>query len=280
VTCHPRAQAVAAFTAFLAARLLEVSSEERAAFALQRLWRRRAARAPGRARAHLHAWCAAAAALQRAARAWLFRRRLRRGAARRAALLAGVVRVQARPCPRSSSPFLAHRTAAPAVTLPPGRLELAAAAGLPARARLLGQQADYLGGNGHAIYHLLVHLQEARNSCVLPAADARLVVLLCHMPHVHDVRASARTAGAGARTHRARATGGGARGRHHACGGRGRRGRAGPRARRARGARGLGGRPRCEGPPAGGQVRSARAPFSNNTHSDGAGKFAQYPKAS
>lgn len=49
---------------------------------------------------HLHAWhrqtwVAATRVLQRAARAALFRRRLRRGPARRAALAAGVVRLQA-----------------------------------------------------------------------------------------------------------------------------------------------------------------------------------------
>lgn len=48
-------QAVAAFVAFLCARLLEVSAEERAAHAIQRLWRTRASRAPGAARAHLQA---------------------------------------------------------------------------------------------------------------------------------------------------------------------------------------------------------------------------------
>ena len=46
---------MAAFTAFLCARLLDVSAEERAAHAIQRLWRTRASRAPGAARMHLQA---------------------------------------------------------------------------------------------------------------------------------------------------------------------------------------------------------------------------------
>lgn len=89
-----RDQAMAAFVAFLCARLLEVSLEERAAHTIQRLWRLSAGRRPGCARAHLHTWIAAARVLQRTARAWLFRRRLSRGAPRRAALLAGIARVQ------------------------------------------------------------------------------------------------------------------------------------------------------------------------------------------
>ena len=86
---------VALFLAFLCQRLLEVSKEERAAMVMQRLWRRRAAATPFSMRQHLYGWVAAAAAVQRAVRAWLLRRGLARLAAARRRQVAALVRLQA-----------------------------------------------------------------------------------------------------------------------------------------------------------------------------------------
>eukprot|EP00887_Chlorella_sp_A99_P006848 scaffold2.g6848.t1 len=79
----PDEKAATLFLAFLCQRLLEMSKEERAAMVIQRLWRRRAGSRPRSMREHLHAWVTAAGTVQRAARAWLLRRRLRLLAARR-----------------------------------------------------------------------------------------------------------------------------------------------------------------------------------------------------
>ncbi|CAL8472299.1 g11841 [Coccomyxa elongata] len=105
--------AVIGYVAFLCGRLLEVSTEERAAHTIQRHWRMSRTRSAGGARAHLHAWIEAARDIQAAWRARRFRGRLAAGPARRAALLAGIVRLQA--LWRGRSPrqqFLQQRSAA------------------------------------------------------------------------------------------------------------------------------------------------------------------------
>ncbi|KAK9905711.1 hypothetical protein WJX75_004975 [Coccomyxa subellipsoidea] len=91
----PHEHAVIGYVAFLCARLLEVSCEERAAHTVQRHWRLSRTRRAGGARAHLHAWIEAARDIQAAWRARRFRSRLAAGPARRAALMHAVVRLQA-----------------------------------------------------------------------------------------------------------------------------------------------------------------------------------------
>ncbi|BDA47246.1 probable abnormal spindle-like microcephaly-associated protein homolog [Coccomyxa sp. Obi] len=90
----PHEHAVIGYVAFLCGRLLEVSSEERAAHTIQRHWRMSRTRSAGGARAHLHAWIEAARDIQAAWRARRFRIRLAAGPARRAALLAGIAFVR------------------------------------------------------------------------------------------------------------------------------------------------------------------------------------------
>jgi hypothetical protein len=72
----PDERTVILYAAFLCSRLLECSRDDRAAHIIQCAWRQRKASTAGMARAHLAKWVAAASLVQRAARAWLLRRRV------------------------------------------------------------------------------------------------------------------------------------------------------------------------------------------------------------
>ncbi|KAF8065931.1 Aspm [Scenedesmus sp. PABB004] len=89
-TAHgPDERAVILYAAFLGARLLECSRDDRAAHIIQSAWRGARTKTAGMARAHLNRWVAAAAVIQRGVRAWLLRRRLAEWlAAQRGAALA------------------------------------------------------------------------------------------------------------------------------------------------------------------------------------------------
>jgi hypothetical protein len=93
--------------------------------------------AAGGARRHLHGWIAAARCVQAAYRAHLFRRRLARGPARRAALLAGLLRLQARwRGRRPRQRFLAQRSAVI-------RLQARATRAVPCMARIAEEHSAW-----------------------------------------------------------------------------------------------------------------------------------------
>lgn len=103
----------------MCSRLLEASREERGAMTIQRLWRRRAAaprQGPGAARAHLHAWIAAASRVQAAYRRHVFLSGLEAARRDRAARLEAATRLQALWRGRAARLAL-HATRAAAVTL-------------------------------------------------------------------------------------------------------------------------------------------------------------------
>ncbi|KAK9844436.1 hypothetical protein WJX74_002496 [Apatococcus lobatus] len=92
---NPDALTMAAYTAYVGARLLESAAEERAAFCIQTHWRRRTSWSPGMMRARRHRWVTAAACIQRVVRLWMLRSHLTASRQTRRRMLLAISRLQA-----------------------------------------------------------------------------------------------------------------------------------------------------------------------------------------